>query len=71
MVRKSMAVLIGAFLLVGSAAPMFARNHEGKCEKRIRKAELKLEKAIRKHGEHSRQAEARRHDVEEARAHCH
>ncbi len=71
MIKKSMAVLIGTFLLLGSAAPMMARNHEDKCEKRIRKAELKLQKAIQKHGEHSRQAQARRHDVEQAREHCH
>lgn len=71
MTRKFMAVLIGAFLLLGSAAPVLARDRDDRCEHRIRKAELNLQKAIRKHGDHSRQAEARRRELEQARERCH
>jgi len=69
MIRKSMAVLIGAFLLVASATPMLARNYDH-CDKRIRKAELRLDKAIRKHGANSRQAAARRRQLDQAHAYC-
>jgi hypothetical protein len=57
------------FLLVGSAVPSRADDHD-KCEQKIRKAEQKLDKEVRKHGEHSRQAEQRRREVEQARANC-
>ncbi len=69
-------VLIAASALalcMGAAAPTlaFADDHrEAKCERRIHDAEAKLQDAIRKHGEHSRKAEQRRHDLEEARARC-
>ncbi len=69
-------VLIAASVLtlcMGVAAPKqaFADDHDrAKCERRIHDAENKLQDAVRKHGEHSRQAEKRRHDVEEARARC-
>ncbi len=46
-------------------------DRDRKCEQKIRKAEAKLQDAIRKHGERSRQAEKRRHDLEEARERCH
>jgi hypothetical protein len=42
-----------------------------RCERRIRNAEIKLERAIRRHGPHSRQAERQRENLERARARCH
>ena len=45
-------------------------DHRSDCEKRIHKAEENLHKEVRKHGEHSRQAAKRRHDLDEAREHC-
>jgi len=60
------AAMLLAMLAFGSAVPMYAS-----CEKDIRKAEHNLDKAVRKHGEHSRQAEERRHQLEEVRSRCH
>lgn len=61
------AVLLSAFLMLGGTVPAQARTN---CEKRIQKAENNLRKAVARHGEHSRQAEARRHQLEEAREQC-
>jgi hypothetical protein len=76
MLNKGRVLLAASVLALcmGAAAPTqaFADEHdrEAKCERRIHDAENKLQDAVRKHGEHSRQAEKRRHDVEEARARC-
>lgn len=66
-----LAVILAAFFLFGSALPARALDRDDKCERRIHRAEENLEKAIRKHGEHSRQAEQRRHQLEEVRERCH
>ena len=59
-------------LFLAGAVPVQALARDGhRCEKQIRKAEDNLQRAIRKHGERSRQAERRRHELEEARERCH
>jgi hypothetical protein len=72
--RTLIAALV-VFSFLGGAVPARAldRDHDNdrKCEERIRNAERRLRNAERKHGEHSRQAQARRHDLEEARERCH
>jgi translation initiation factor 2B subunit (eIF-2B alpha/beta/delta family) len=68
---KFIAVLIAAAMILGSSSLATAVDRERKCEQRIHKAEDNLQKAIRKHGEHSRQAEQKRHQLEEARERCH
>jgi hypothetical protein len=72
-VRTLIAALV-IFAFLGGAVPTRAldRDHDNdrKCEQRIRNAENKLQQAIRKHGERSRQAQNRRHDLEEARERC-
>ena len=45
-------------------------DHRSDCEKHIQKAEDNLYKEIRKHGQHSRQAENRRRELEQARYGC-
>lgn len=67
------ALLLGIMFSTGAPARALDRDHDRdrKCEQNIRKAEAKLQEAIRKHGERSRQAEKRRHDLEEARERCH
>lgn len=65
------AIVVSVFLAGAVPARALDRDHDEKCEKRIHKAEEQLSKAIRKHGEHSRQAEQRRHELEEARERCH
>jgi len=65
------AALLGVFFLTGSVVPVHAVDRDDKCEHIIRKAENNLRNAIRHHGEHSRQAAKRRHELEEARERCH
>jgi hypothetical protein len=67
---------IAAFVILsflGGAVPARAldRDDDRKCEQRVRNAENKLHDAERKHGDHSRQAQSRRRDLENARARCH
>jgi hypothetical protein len=64
------AAVLASFLFVGSVVPSRADDHD-RCERRIRKAEQNLDKEVRKHGEHSRQAEQRRRELEQARSTCH
>jgi hypothetical protein len=71
MITKTMLCgMLGASLMAGLATPAHA-DRDDRCERKIRKAEQNLEKAERKHGEHSRQAEKRRHELEEQRERCH
>lgn len=68
------ACVVSLFLAGAVPARALDRDHDRddrKCEKQIRKAEDNLQRAIRKHGERSRQAEQRRHQLEEARERCH
>ena len=73
-IRTFIAIFVVA-LFLGGAVPTQAldRDHDNdrKCEQRIRNAENKLQQAVRKHGERSRQAEQRRHELQEARQRCH
>jgi hypothetical protein len=68
--RKSTltSLLLGSFLFGGAASLRADRWSD--CEKNIQKAEDKLYKEIRKHGEYSRQAETRRRELEQARYGC-
>jgi hypothetical protein len=73
MTKKSgvIAAILVAFFLVGSAVPSRALDRDDKCERQVQKAEANLQKAIRRHGEHSEQAEQKRHQLQEARERCH
>ncbi|HEX8926055.1 MAG TPA: hypothetical protein VF786_09700 [Terriglobales bacterium] len=68
--KLATAAILGASLIAGSALPAMARDRDDHCEKRVHKAEMKLHDAERKHGEHSRQAEKRREELERERANC-
>ena len=65
-----LAAAFGVYLLVGGVAPTLARDRDDKCRERIHKAEMKLRREIERHGEHSRQAEKRRYELERARESC-
>jgi len=67
------AFVILSFLSGAVPARAMDRDHDNdrRCEEQIRNAERKLHDAERKHGEHSRQAQSRRRDLENARARCH
>lgn len=54
-------------LMLGCIVPARAGDS---CDKRVRKAEDNFRRDIRKHGEHSAQAQYRRRQLEEARESC-
>jgi len=75
---KKAKILIAAFVILSFlsgavSARAMDRDHDDdrRCEQQIRKAEAKLHDAEGKHGEHSRQAENKRRDLENVRARCH
>ncbi len=70
MFRRTLMAAILGLSLIGGVLPSQARDRDDKCEQRVRKAELNLHKAVRRHGEHSRQAEQRRRQLQEARERC-
>ena len=72
MLKKSRMVVAALMIagFFGTVIPSVKAVAEDRCERRIHDAERKLQDAIAKHGEHSRQAEKRRHDLEETRRHC-
>jgi uncharacterized protein HemX len=67
--------LSGAFL-IGSATPALADGRDrywrerDKCERRIDKAQEKLQKEIYKHGRYSHQAEQKRRELWEVQQQC-
>jgi hypothetical protein len=67
---KSFAAIMtmGAFLFVVAAAAVHADERE-KCRQRIAKAEARLE-AVTKHGETSKEARERWHELRAEREHC-
>jgi hypothetical protein len=67
--KTVLCAMLGAVLLAGAATPARA-DRADKCRRDIHKAEENLEKAIRKHGERSRQAEQRRRQLREVRERC-
>ncbi len=67
--KTVLCAMLGASLLAGAATPARA-DRADKCRRDIHKAEENLEKAVRKHGERSRQAQQRRHQLEEVRERC-
>jgi hypothetical protein len=62
------SLLLGSCLFGGVG--FLQADHRSDCEKHIQKTEDKLYKEIGKHGEHSRQAENRRRELEQARYGC-
>src|SRR5437762_8910538 len=56
-----MTTALGTAMLV--TVPQSYADDHAKCQRQIEKEESKLDQAIRKHGEHSRQAEERRRDL--------
>ena len=61
---------LGVLLLAGGVARTQASDNDRQCQQRIHRAEEKLRKEIDRHGEQSRQAEKRRHELEEAQRSC-
>lgn len=68
----SAAVAMGmsVALLVFITAPRAHADDRGACQHAIEKAEARLDKAIHDHGDHSREAEDRRRDLNAERQKC-
>ena len=65
---STIAVLLGGVFLMSAVAPAQMRHDQ--CEQRIHSVEAKLRKAVRKHGEHSKQAQRQREQLERVRHEC-
>lgn len=65
---RKFVLLSCAGLFVTMSANSFAAE---RCEKRVHNAEMQLNRAVERHGPHSRQAEKKRRHLEEVRATCH
>ena len=63
-------MMLALTFVTSSATLAMARDRDDKCGEKVRKAEDKLRRDERKHGEHSRQAEKDRHALDEAREKC-
>ena len=68
--KTAAAAVAAVALLLFAAAPRVQADERDKCRHAIEKAEANLDKAIRDHGEHSRQAEDRRRDLNAERERC-
>ena len=64
-----MAFVMTAFLAF-TAAPRVHADERSACQHAIEKAEARLDDAIAKRGEHSHEAEERRHELNDERQHC-
>lgn len=67
--RLRSGILVCALIVVPllPAGTAFARKS---CRERIHQEEQKLDQAVRRHGEHSRQAERERHKLDRLREEC-
>ncbi len=61
-------VIAGTLAMAPSMNAQVRRNN--RCAQHIRQAEANLQKAIRRHGEHSKQANQRRRQLEKVRERC-
>ena len=61
--------ILMAAMLAGTA--VWAAQSPASCDQRIRNAEHRLHKAVRRYGAHSRQAQKRRQQLERVRNRCH
>jgi hypothetical protein len=68
--NTAVATLVVGALLLFTAAPRAHADDRSKCQHAVEKAEARLDKAIHDNGEHSRQAEDRRRDLNAERERC-
>lgn len=68
---RLLALVLAVTFMAGTAVKLKAQDRDDYCHRQIEKAERNLRKAVERHGEHSPQAEKRRHELEETREHCH
>jgi hypothetical protein len=68
--KAAISSFVAAALLMFVAAPSAFAGERERCQRAIEKAEVRLDKAIHAHGEHSRAADERRHELNAEREHC-
>ena len=68
--RLTLAGIALGTLMALAGASTAAANPYRDCDRRIERAEYKLDRAIDHHGYYSRQAEHARHELREAREGC-
>jgi len=70
--RKAGALVVAfaALSFVVSVPRVQAEDAKARCQHHIEKAESRLDEAVRRHGEHSRQADDRRRELNAEREHC-
>ncbi|MGA8274666.1 MAG: hypothetical protein WB919_24125 [Candidatus Sulfotelmatobacter sp.] len=64
------ALVAWSLLLFVAAAPQAHADDRSKCQHAVEKAEARLDKAIHDNGDHSREADDRRRDLNAERQHC-
>jgi pre-mRNA-processing factor 40 len=65
-----LAAALGGILLLGGVATAQDRDRDDRCVAKVRKAEQRLDQAVNKYGEHSRQADKRRRELDQQRDRC-
>lgn len=69
--KSAVAAVLAAALSWFVAAPLVhADDDRGKCQHAVERAEMRVDKAVRDHGERSPEADARRHELNAERQHC-
>jgi hypothetical protein len=68
--RAAIAAALLSVLLLFTVVPRSHADDRGRCQERIERAEVRLNEAIRKHGEGSHQANDRRRDLNAERERC-
>ncbi len=70
--NTAIAIVMSAALMFFVASPQARGNDDdrGKCQHAVEQAEAKLDRAIQDHGDHSRQADDRRRDLNAERQRC-
>lgn len=66
---RVLSLILAAGFVITSAMPSTAYAYQG-CRQRIVRAERRLDRAIRRHGPNSPQAQRRREQLEAVRASC-
>ena len=68
--KTAVAAVVAGALLLFVAAPLVHADAKEKCQHAIEKAEARLDRAIRDKGDHSREADERRRDLNAERERC-
>ena len=68
--KKAAGAILGVALLFFVATPPAHADERDRCRHAIEKAEVRLDKAVQRRGEHSREADERRRELNAERERC-